>query len=71
MSFIQLLFLLVAVGVLLSVAESKAQHHSFVCEVPDVRHMERALIHLLDDFHSGKLRAFGECTCVRACVCEG
>uniref|UniRef100_A0A1Q3G255 Coiled-coil domain-containing protein 28b n=1 Tax=Culex tarsalis TaxID=7177 RepID=A0A1Q3G255_CULTA len=32
-------------------------------EVPDVRHMERALLGLLDDFHSGKLKAFGSgCT---------
>lgn len=36
------------------------KHHSFVTEVPDVRHMERALLGLLDDFHSGKLKAFGE-----------
>lgn len=36
------------------------KHHSFMSEVPDVRHMERALLGLLDDFHSGKLRAFGE-----------
>ncbi|XP_050085317.1 coiled-coil domain-containing protein 28B isoform X2 [Anopheles aquasalis] len=28
-------------------------------EVPDVRHMERALLGLLEDFHSGKLKAFG------------
>jgi len=38
------------------------KHHSFVSEVPDVRHMERALLGLLDDFHSGKLKAFG-CGC--------
>eukprot|EP00099_Drosophila_melanogaster_P017719 NP_608652.1 uncharacterized protein Dmel_CG10874, isoform A [Drosophila melanogaster] len=39
------------------------KHHSFVSEVPDVKHMERALLGLLDDFHSGKLRAFGSgCT---------
>ncbi|XP_055594521.1 coiled-coil domain-containing protein 28A-like isoform X2 [Uranotaenia lowii] len=31
--------------------------------VPDVRHMERALLGLLEDFHSGKLKAFGSgCT---------
>lgn len=35
------------------------KHHSFVSEVPDVKHMERALLGLLDDFHSGKLKAFG------------
>lgn len=27
--------------------------------MPDVRHMEQALLGLLADFHSGKLRAFG------------
>lgn len=39
------------------------KHHSFTSEVPDVRHMERALLGLLEDFHSGKLKAFGSgCT---------
>lgn len=39
------------------------KHHSFLSEVPDVRHMERALLGLLEDFHSGKLKAFGSgCT---------
>ncbi|XP_055850848.1 uncharacterized protein LOC129915369 isoform X1 [Episyrphus balteatus] len=39
------------------------KHHSFVSEVPDVKHMERALLGLLDDFHTGKLKAFGSgCT---------
>lgn len=38
------------------------KHHSFVSEVPDVKHMERALLGLLDDFHSGKLKAFGKFT---------
>ncbi|XP_031343296.1 coiled-coil domain-containing protein 28A isoform X3 [Photinus pyralis] len=28
-------------------------------KVPDVRHMEQALLGLLADFHSGKLKAFG------------
>lgn len=36
------------------------KHHSFMSEVPDVRHMEKALLGLLDDFHSGKLKAFGK-----------
>lgn len=36
------------------------KHHSFISEVPDVRHMERALLGLLEDFHSGKLKAFGK-----------
>ncbi|XP_053958656.1 uncharacterized protein LOC128863491 isoform X1 [Anastrepha ludens] len=43
--------------------ERLIKHHSFVSEVPDVKHMERALLGLLDDFHSGKLKAFGSgCT---------
>lgn len=37
-----------------------ARHHCFLSEVPDVRHMEQALLGLLDDFHSGKLKAFGQ-----------
>ncbi|PNF13919.1 hypothetical protein B7P43_G09861 [Cryptotermes secundus] len=36
------------------------QHHSFLSDVTDVRRMEAALLHLLEDFHSGKLRAFGK-----------
>ncbi|XP_011499027.1 PREDICTED: coiled-coil domain-containing protein 28A-like isoform X1 [Ceratosolen solmsi marchali] len=36
------------------------KHHSFLSEVPDVRHMEQALLQLLEDFHSGNLRAFGK-----------
>ncbi|XP_055375880.1 coiled-coil domain-containing protein 28A isoform X1 [Condylostylus longicornis] len=35
------------------------KHHSFISEEPDVKHMEQALLGLLDDFHSGKLKAFG------------
>ncbi|KAJ3654651.1 hypothetical protein Zmor_013825 [Zophobas morio] len=42
---------------------TNARHHCFISEVPDVRHMEKALLGLLADFHSGKLRAFGSgCT---------
>ncbi|RZC34368.1 coiled-coil domain-containing protein 28A [Asbolus verrucosus] len=42
---------------------TNVRHHCFISEVPDVRHMERALLGLLADFHSGKLRAFGSgCT---------
>ncbi|XP_015513070.1 coiled-coil domain-containing protein 28A isoform X1 [Neodiprion pinetum] len=36
------------------------RHHCFLSEVPDVRRMEQALLHLLEDFHSGNLRAFGK-----------
>nr|CAI5869068.1 unnamed protein product [Callosobruchus analis] len=44
-------------------SNTNIRHHSFISQVPDVRHMERALLGLLADFHSGKLKAFGEgCT---------
>ncbi|XP_044268593.1 coiled-coil domain-containing protein 28A isoform X2 [Tribolium madens] len=44
-------------------SNTNVQHHCFISEVPDVRHMEKALLGLLADFHSGKLRAFGSgCT---------
>lgn len=33
--------------------------HSFLTDVADVRTMEQGLLQLLDDFHSGKLQAFG------------
>ncbi|XP_034951762.1 uncharacterized protein [Chelonus insularis] len=36
------------------------KHHYFLSEVPDVRRMEQALLQLLEDFHSGNLRAFGK-----------
>ncbi|XP_065079007.1 coiled-coil domain-containing protein 28A isoform X2 [Ochlerotatus camptorhynchus] len=43
--------------------EAKAKPKKVQREVPDVRHMERALLGLLEDFHSGKLKAFGSgCT---------
>ncbi|KAK5645752.1 hypothetical protein RI129_004216 [Pyrocoelia pectoralis] len=38
---------------------TSARHHCFLSEVPDVRHMEQALLGLLADFNSGKLKAFG------------
>lgn len=34
--------------------------HSFLTEVTDVYEMEGGLLNLLNDFHSGRLRAFGE-----------
>ncbi|KAF5303064.1 hypothetical protein FQR65_LT08393 [Abscondita terminalis] len=40
-------------------SNATARHHCFLSEVPDVRHMEQALLGLLADFHSGKLKAFG------------
>uniref|UniRef100_A0A182IE28 Vesicle transport protein n=1 Tax=Anopheles arabiensis TaxID=7173 RepID=A0A182IE28_ANOAR len=43
--------------------DSKPKAKKIQREVPDVRHMERALLGLLEDFHSGKLKAFGSgCT---------
>uniref|UniRef100_A0A0B6YZ09 Coiled-coil domain-containing protein 28B n=1 Tax=Arion vulgaris TaxID=1028688 RepID=A0A0B6YZ09_9EUPU len=36
-----------------------AKEHTFLTDVADVRTMEHGLIQLLDDFHSGKLQAFG------------
>lgn len=43
--------------------ENNPKHHCFISEVPDVRHMERALLKLLSDFNSGKLKAFSSgCT---------
>lgn len=46
----------------LSFEARSLKHHSFISEIPDVRHMEQALLGLLDDFHSGKLKAFGKYT---------
>ncbi|XP_042189237.1 coiled-coil domain-containing protein 28A [Callorhinchus milii] len=37
--------------------------HSFLTDVSDVKEMEKGLLSLLTDFHSGKLQAFGnECS---------
>ncbi|XP_034030506.1 coiled-coil domain-containing protein 28A isoform X2 [Thalassophryne amazonica] len=37
--------------------------HSFLTDVSDVQKMEKGLLSLLNDFHSGKLQAFGnECS---------
>ncbi|XP_012274661.1 uncharacterized protein LOC105696628 isoform X1 [Orussus abietinus] len=41
-------------------AVEPCKHHCFLSEVPDVRRMEQALLQLLEDFHSGNLRAFGK-----------
>lgn len=44
-----------------SVIEKTLQHqHNFHSDVTDVRQMEQGLLQLLDNFHSGKLQAFGE-----------
>lgn len=34
--------------------------HSFLTEVTDVYEMEGGLLNLLNDFHSGRLQAFGK-----------
>uniref|UniRef100_H3DJB6 Coiled-coil domain containing 28B n=1 Tax=Tetraodon nigroviridis TaxID=99883 RepID=H3DJB6_TETNG len=41
------------------VVQSSPLQHSFLTDVSDVREME-ALLNLLNDFHSGKLQAFGK-----------
>ncbi|XP_075226527.1 uncharacterized protein LOC142327389 isoform X2 [Lycorma delicatula] len=43
-----------------SQASLTSRPHSIKRDVTDVRRMETALLHLLEDFHSGKLRAFGK-----------
>ncbi|KAK3926535.1 Coiled-coil domain-containing protein 28B [Frankliniella fusca] len=40
--------------------DRSCEHHCFLTDVTDVHRMEEALLHLLEDFHSGKLRAFGK-----------
>ncbi|GCB78207.1 hypothetical protein scyTo_0021177, partial [Scyliorhinus torazame] len=43
--------------------QSAPIQHSFLTDVSDVKNMERGLLSLLTDFHSGKLQAFGnECS---------
>ncbi|XP_014260590.1 uncharacterized protein LOC106673120 isoform X2 [Cimex lectularius] len=42
------------------VLDRPAHHHCFLSDVTDVRRMETALLSLLEDFHSGNLRAFGK-----------
>lgn len=41
------------------VVQSSPLQHSFLTDVSDVREMEGGLLNLLNDFHSGKLQAFG------------
>lgn len=42
--------------------QSSPLQHSFLTDVSDVREMEGGLLNLLNDFHSGKLQAFGKAT---------
>lgn len=44
-------------------AQSTPIQHSFLTDVSDVQEMERGLLSLLNDFHSGKLQAFGNPQC--------
>ncbi|XP_074602254.1 coiled-coil domain-containing protein 28B isoform X1 [Brevipalpus obovatus] len=39
---------------------SNPTHSSLIADVADVRSMEQGLLRLLDDFHSGRLQAFGK-----------
>ena len=41
-------------------AQATPIQHSFLTDVSDVQEMERGLLSLLNDFHSGKLQAFGK-----------
>ena len=45
-----------------SVTQRPCKEHSFLTDVADVRVMEQGLLQLLEDFHSGKLQAFGNKT---------
>jgi len=47
------------------VVQSSPLQHSFLTDVSDVREMEGGLLNLLNDFHSGKLQAFGKMTLIR------
>lgn len=47
------------------VVQSSPLQHSFLTDVSDVREMEGGLLNLLNDFHSGKLQAFGKVTLIR------
>lgn len=47
------------------VVQSSPLQHSFLTDVSDVREMEGGLLNLLNDFHSGKLQAFGKLTLIR------
>lgn len=47
------------------VVQSSPLQHSFLTDVSDVREMEGGLLNLLNDFHSGKLQAFGKTTSIR------
>ncbi|KAF4083768.1 hypothetical protein AMELA_G00121300 [Ameiurus melas] len=44
-------------------SQSASIQHTFLTDVSDVHEMEKGLLSLLNDFHSGKLQAFGnECS---------
>lgn len=51
--------------------ERPVHHHCFLSDVTDVRRMEAALLHLLEDFHSGKLRAFGKTFLIISNIIQG
>ena len=43
-----------------TIVHRPCKEHTFLTDVADVRVMEKGLIQLLNDFHSGKLQAFGK-----------
>ena len=43
-----------------AIVRRPCKEHTFLTDVADVRVMEQGLIQLLEDFHSGKLQAFGK-----------
>ncbi|MBN3306072.1 coiled-coil domain-containing protein 28A isoform X1 [Amia ocellicauda] len=45
--------------------------HSFLTDVSDVQEMEKGLLSLLNDFHSGKLQAFGSRPPHHGSLCPG
>ncbi|NXI53521.1 CC28A protein, partial [Chloroceryle aenea] len=51
-------------------AQAAPIQHSFLTDVSDVQEMERGLLSLLNDFHSGKLQAFGKYTDWNECSIE-
>ncbi|XP_076843860.1 coiled-coil domain-containing protein 28A isoform X2 [Brachyhypopomus gauderio] len=52
-----------AQGQLSKISQPAPIVHSFLTDVSDVQEMEKGLLSLLNDFHSGKLQAFGnECS---------
>jgi Domain of unknown function (DUF4061) len=60
LAIVFIIFVILLIDYLVGNVVRDLQHHSFLSDVADVRGMEKALLKLLEDFHSGELRAFGE-----------